>query len=460
MNDFVPLAELAEPPAASVTAARVALVSLGCSRNLVDAEQMLGVLSAHGYRLTRQLDQAEVIIVNTCSFIASARDEAVRTIREAARWKQTGCCDALVVAGCMAQKEPDEVARRCPEVDCIVGLSEFPSLPKLLEQVRGPARRRPVAVSLPDLPYQEYLPRLRATPPWTAYLKIAEGCDCACTFCTIPTIRGRFRSRAVSDIVAEAERLVADGVRELVLIAEDLTHYGHDLAGRRELSSLLRALGELDGLAWVRLLYCYPTKVDEALIEAMATTPNVARYLDMPLQHADDGILRAMGRGGRRAGYLRLIARLRAAMPDLCVRSTFIVGFPGERHHELARLRDFLAEAQLDRVGFFCYSREPGTPAAELPGQVPRPVAEARLASLAAEQAVISRQRNEGWIGRRLTVLAEQREAGGGVGRSFRDAPEIDGVVRYSGAAEPGEMVTVEVTAADDHDLRGVLVEE
>lgn len=452
MSDLIPLEALGGPPRPHASG-RVALVALGCAKNLVDAEQMLGVLGEAGYRFVTDLASAEVIIVNTCSFLAAAREEAIREIRAAARMKTAGVCELLVVTGCLAQKDPELIERRCPAVDVVVGVSEFPRIAELLDAARRKQGWRPVAVSLPNLPYQEYLPRKLATPRWTAYLKIAEGCDCRCSFCTIPSIRGSFRSRPIEAVVAEATRLCADGVREVNLIAEDLTHYGQDVYGRRALADLLRALGEVPGLAWIRLLYCYPTKVDDTLIEAMAAVPQVLPYLDMPLQHASAGILKAMNRGGRSDGYLRLIAKLREAMPDICLRSTFIVGFPGEHRAEVAELADFLAAAQLDRVGFFPFSPEPGTPAATLPGQVAHGVAEARIAELAAVQASISAARQEALVGRSLTVLVEESGDGRSTGRSYRDAPEIDGVVRLAGGAEPGTLVRAVVTAAGTHDV-------
>ncbi len=437
----------------------VALVALGCAKNLVDAEQMLGALCADGYRVTTEAAEATVVVVNTCGFLQSARDEALREIRQAARLKHTGRCEVLVVSGCFAQLTPQTVRDKCPDVDLVVGVSEFPRLAELVRAVRRGGERS-VAVSLPNLPYQDYLPRRRATPPWTAYLKIAEGCDCRCTFCLIPSIRGSFRSRPMTAVVDEAARLAADGVREVVLIAEDLTQYGQDQSGRRQLGELLHRLGAVSGIEWIRLLYCYPTRIDDALIEAVAEVDAVTKYLDLPLQHADDGILKAMGRGGRQAGYLRLLDKLRQRLPDICLRSTFIVGFPGERWEELAALERFLTAAQLDRVGFFAYSREPGTPAAELPGQVPPRVAAARVAQLAQQQAAISLARNQRWVGRRLRVLVEAVSGDQVVGRSFRDAPEIDGLVRATGAAEPGELVAVEVTGADVHDLTGRVVSD
>lgn len=454
MSDFVPLADLTRDPAPPAVG-QVALVALGCAKNLVDAEQMLGALRADGYRVCRELEQAEVIIVNTCGFLQAARDEAVREIRQAARQKSVGRCQALLVTGCLAQKDPELVLDKCPEVDAVIGVSEFPRIADIVRDVRRREGWRPVAVSLPDLPYQEYLPRYRATPPWTAYTKIAEGCDCRCTFCAIPAIRGRFRSRPLEAVVAEAEALVADGVRELVLIAEDLTHWGHDRYGRRRLGELLRALGTIVGLDWIRLLYCYPTKVDDELITAMVETPALLPYLDLPLQHAHDDILRAMGRGGRRAGYLELLARLREALPTICLRSTFIVGFPGERAAEFAALEAFLEEARLDRVGFFAFSPEPGTPAAELTGRPPVGVVQSRIARLAERQAAISAERNAAWRGATLDVLIESITPEGGVGRSFRDAPEIDGVVRVRGSVSPGQLVSVRITGAEVHDLLG-----
>ena len=452
MSELISLEALGEqtrPP----TAGRVALVALGCAKNLVDAEQMLGVLGEAGYRFVTDVAQAEVIIVNTCSFLAAAREEAIREIRAAGRQKTAGKCELLVVTGCLAQKDPALIERRCPDVDVVVGVSEFPRIAELLDEARRKQGWRPVAVSLPDLPYQEYLPRTLATPRWTAYLKIAEGCDCRCSFCTIPSIRGAFRSRPIEAVVAEAARLARDGVREVNLIAEDLTHYGQDVYGRRALADLLRGLGAVDGLHWIRLLYCYPTKVDDHLIKAMAEVPQVVPYIDMPLQHAAPGMLKAMNRGGRKEGYLRLIGKLRSAMPEICIRSTFIVGFPGEHVAEVEELAEFLDAAQLDRVGFFAYSPEPGTSAAELPGQVPHSVAEARIAALAERQAAISAARLQALVGRRIEVLVEECGEGWSSGRSYRDAPEIDGLVRLAGEAEPGSLVTAEVVEAGTHDM-------
>lgn len=430
----------------------MAMVSLGCSRNLVDAEQMLGALTHQGYVLVTDPREAEVVIVNTCGFIEAARQEALREIRAAARWKRSGRCAVLVVTGCMAQKEPDRIRRSCPEVDALVGLSKFGSIAAVVEEALAGAG--PVAaISAPNMPYQEYLPRRRVTAPWTSYLKIAEGCDCACSFCTIPSIRGRFRSRAPEDIEREARALAAEGVKEINLIAEDTTHYGHDRTGRRELPDLLARLAAIDELLWIRLLYCYPTKIDRELMAALADLPRVARYLDMPLQHAHDDVLRAMNRGGSRASYLRLIDRLREQVPDICLRSTFIVGFPGERREHFEALASFLEAAALDRVGFFCYSPEPDTLAAQLSGRVPPGVARARLAELAARQECISLARNRDWIGRRLQVLVERVGDGEVTGRSFRDAPDIDGVVRIDGEATPGTVIEVTVTGAAVHDL-------
>lgn len=451
MSDFVPLSAL--EPTAAPTGGRVALVALGCAKNLVDAEQMLGALGGAGYRLVNDLATADVIIVNTCGFLEAARQEAQREIRSAARMKFQGNCRVLIVSGCFAQKEPAAIRELCPDVDAVVGVSEFPRIVSIVEQAKGDGALPQVVVSAPEMPYQESLSRFRATPPWTAYVKISEGCDCKCTFCTIPSIRGRFKSRDEAAVVREVTALVADGVREINLIAEDTTHYGHDRTGRRQLPNLLRQLGEIDGLRWVRLLYCYPTKIDRELMRAMAEVPCVVPYLDMPLQHAHDGMLKAMGRAGRREGYLRLLGELRETLPDICVRSTFIVGFPGEHREELAALESFLSEAELDRVGFFPYSPEPGTPAAELPGRVPLPVAQARIAALAELQASVSLRRNEALVGKVLEVLVEQGTSEGGVGRSYRDAPEIDGVVRIAGEVEVGELVTVEVIGADTHDL-------
>jgi ribosomal protein S12 methylthiotransferase len=433
----------------------VGLVALGCPKNLVDAELMLGQLEAQGYTLTPEARAAEVVLVNTCSFIGPAREESIQAILEAARLKRTGACRLLVVTGCLAQQYALELAAELPEVDAFVGVSEFPRIGEILEAAwQG---QRPIAVSPPTWEYRENAPRRLATPPWRAYLKIAEGCDGTCTFCTIPALRGRFRSRPLKEVVAEAERLAAQGVRELNLVAEDTTHYGVDLTGRPQLPALLRALAQVEGIAWLRLLYGYPTKVSEELIEVLATEPKVCAYLDLPMQHADDEMLRAMGRAGRRAGYLRLIARLREALPDIALRSAFIVGFPGERRRHFESLRDFLLQAELDRVGFFAYSPEPNTPAAALPQPVPAAVVERRMQELVEVQRRVSRRRQERWVGRRLSVLVEGPREGrsGWYGRSFREAPEVDGLVVCESPhpLTPGTFVEVQVERATDHDL-------
>lgn len=441
------------------TARRVALYALGCAKNQVDAEQMLGGLVAAGYEVTTDPASAGVLIVNTCGFLAAAREEALATIRTAARQKLDGACETLVVSGCMAQILPDVVRAECPEVDLVVGVSTFDRLPCLLAERRGEALEARVEVAAPEWTYPEWLPRHRSTPPWTAYIKIGEGCDCNCAFCLIPTIRGALRSRPRAEVVREARALAAEGVREVILIGEDTTGYGAD-RGRREIADLIRDLGQVEGLDWVRLMYAYPTKIDAALIAALAESPNALPYLDMPLQHASHPILRAMGRGGHAQSYLALLERLRAALPHLCVRSTFIVGFPGERRGEFEELRDFLAAAQLDRVGFFPYSPEAGTRSADLPGAARPGVVAARIAELAELQASISAARLQGLVGQRLTVLVEQTGPDGAAGRSYRDAPEIDGLVRLTwaeGQTPPslGSLVEVRIEGADEHDMWG-----
>jgi len=437
--------------------AKVGFISLGCPKNLVDSELMLGQLVEQGYTLTPAEREAEVIVVNTCSFIGPAREEAIDTILEAARWKKEGACRWLVVTGCLVQQHRDELARALPEVDAFLGVSEFHRLGEALAAL--PQGQRPLLVGPPTRPYPEHAPRCLATPPWTAYLKIAEGCDGVCTFCTIPQIRGPFRSRPPEAVLAEAERLAHQGVKELILVAEDTTQYGHDLAGRRLLPELLRDLASIAGVRWLRLLYAYPTRVDDRLIDVLATEPKVCAYLDLPLQHGDNAILKAMGRAGRRESYLRLIARLRERIPDLALRSTFIVGFPGETRARFEALGDFLLQAQLDRVGFFLYSPEPGTPAAARPGRVSERTAARRLEELSQLQADISTRRNERFVGRTLTVLLEtwSPEEKAWRGRSYRDAPDIDGCVYVQAdpALQPGHFVEVRITRAGVHDLWG-----
>ncbi len=461
---------------------RVGLVSLGCPKNQVDSEVMLGLLAADGFTLTSDAASAEVLVVNTCAFIDPAKQESVNTILELARYKEAGRLKALVVTGCLAQRYADELARELPEVDALVGTGEFHRIAPVVRQAL--ACRRVVAVSNPVFLYDETLPRVLATPRHTAYVKIGEGCNHRCAFCVIPAIRGAHRSRAVKSVVAEAEQLAAAGVREVVLVSQDTSHYGVDLHGRPSLPELLRAVARVDGLDWVRVHYLYPSELGDDLLEVFAAEPKVCRYLDVPLQHVAPGVLRRMRRPVRANG-LELVSRLRRAVPGAVLRTSFIVGFPGETEADFRALLDFLAEARFDRVGIFAYSAEEGTPAAGWPDQVPDEVKAERVEQAMALQRDIARRLSAARVGQTLPVLVEGKAsvpaadwprlkaglAGNGAypapeyrpllwGRTEFDAPEIDGrVYLFDRGIEPagaGSLVRARVVDALDYDLVAV----
>jgi len=448
------------PPRGSLCQAnprlRVGVISLGCPKNLVDTEVMLGLLRQAGFSVVTEAEQAEVLLVNTCCFIGRAREESAEALAEAASLRRAGRAQALICAGCWPEMEAAQVRARFPEVDALIGPGDVPGIVSVVEQaLAGRGSDRPLSPPSAYL-YDHTAPRLRATPPWSAYLKIAEGCDHHCRFCVIPRLRGRYRSRSLESVLVEARQMAASGVREINLIAQDTTAYGRDLGGP-DIGDLLSRLAEIEGLRWIRLLYAFPTRVTPRLVEVMASHRAICQYIDLPFQHADRALLRRMGRLGDGESYLKLIARLRGCLPDIAIRSTFLVGYPGEDDQAFGRLMEFLQAAQLDRAGAFCFSAEPGTRAAEMPAQVPAEVAEARYHQLMASQQGISLRRNQGWVGRQIEALIESRgsSAREWVGRSFRDAPEIDGSVIISSGRplEPGRFVTVLVTAAQPYDL-------
>lgn len=436
---------------------RVGLVSLGCAKNLVDSEIMLGLLRERGMEITPRQEEADVLVVNTCGFIGPARKEAVTTIVEMAEEKRRGRCRALVVTGCLVQDHGEELWREIPEIDAIVGTGDYARIADVVERALQGERVR--AVGPPQGAPLALLPRVRATGGATAYVKVAEGCDHRCTFCIIPRLRGPHRSRPVAEVEREVRTLAAQGVREICLIAQDTTRYrGLGPDGRPwNLAQLLRHLGRVEEVAWFRVLYAYPASVTPELVEAMATTPKVARYLDIPFQHADDRVLRRMGRPGGQAQLRRLVERLRQAMPDITLRTTFIVGFPGETEEEFATLVEFVREMELDHVGVFTYSREDGTPAGEMPDQVPEPVKRARRARLLAVQAQVAERRRRRWVGQEVPILVEGISRGRPrmpVGRGPMDAPDVDGVTYLlAGPAPVGEVVTARILDVRGPDL-------
>ncbi len=445
----------------------VGTISLGCPKNLVDTEVMLGLLRQAGFSLVGEPEQADILLVNTCCFIGEARQEATEAIEEAIVWRRSPRARALLVAGCWPQSDPYHLRQHFPEIDALLGPDDVPRIVEIVNRALGgetgrlesaPADFRPAPPTAPTYLYDETTPRLRTTPPWTAYLKIAEGCGHHCRFCVIPSLRGAYRSRGLESVVAEASAMASQGVREVNLIAQDTSAYGRDTR-EADIAELLARLAQIEGLHWIRMLYGYPTSITPRLIETMASQAAVCRYLDIPFQHADREVLRRMGRPGEGSTYLDLIAKLRAAMPDIAIRSAFIVGYPGETEDEFRHLLDFLEAAQLDRAGAFTYSPEAGTPAAALPDHVPAEVAEQRYHRFMAAQQTISLARNRRWVGRELEVLVEApQEKAGWMGRSFRDAPEIDGLVLLRPgrrALRAGEFVTARITGAEPYDLVG-----
>lgn len=408
-------------------------------------------------RIVGDKNDADVLVVNTCAFIESAKEESIDAILDAVRLKAEGKVQRVIVTGCLAQRYGADLVKELPEVDAFLGIEGAPTIGNV---VFGDAPSREPKLASLDEKYP-LIPRARARAgaPWSAYLKVSEGCDHGCAFCSIPSFRGRHRSKPIERLVNEASQLAQGGVRELCLIAQDTTAYGLDLYRRLALPELLSAVSAVDGIEWIRLLYCYPTMVGEPLIQAIASNPKVLPYVDMPLQHSDDRLLAAMKRGGSRAQYVKLFQRMREAIPDLALRTTFIVGFPGETDEQFADLMRFIDEVRFDRVGVFLYSKEEGTPAASLPGDVSRRTAARRRDALMTAQRSLSLSANKAWIGREMDVLIEYLRGADAVGRSFRDAPEIDGAVVVRGAScEPGSIARVRITGADYYDLKADLI--
>jgi ribosomal protein S12 methylthiotransferase len=426
--------------------ARVHFRSLGCPKNQLDSEVMLGSLALAGYAIAERLEDAEVAIVNTCSFIESAREESIEAILAVADLRESGRLKGLIVTGCLPQRYGAELAKELPEVDAFVGTGRFQDIAPILDDaLAGRSRGVYVEAGRTHL-YDERDPRLPIGARHSAYVKIAEGCNRPCAFCAIPGIRGRFQSRRPESLLAEARQLAASGARELNLVAQDSTAWGWDLPGRPTLGSLLRALDEVEGLDWIRLLYVYPSAVTDELIEALAGGRRVLPYVDVPLQHASDGMLRAMKRGTTAAQQRELVARLRARIPGVTLRTTFIVGFPGETEEDFETLCDFVCEARFDRVGVFRYSDEEGTAARAYPGKVPRAVARERHRRLMALQRGLMAARLGELVGSVAPVLVDEAGRRVSRGRLASQAPEIDGVVILRGEAKTGELVPARIT--------------
>ncbi len=428
---------------------RIHIITLGCPKNEVDSEMMAVLLTQAGHQTVAERERADLILVNTCGFIEPARQETYELLDELTATRRRR--QALVVAGCLAQRRCDEICERF-DVDAVVGTRAWPEIVDVVERLAH-RQRRPITLA-PEAGNLVASVQRHATRGSTAYIKIADGCDAACAYCTIPLIKGRQRSKSPDAIVREARELVAEGVLEAVLIAQDSTAYGRDLGAGINLAALLRRLdAEASGLVWQRVLYAYPNHVSAGLIEAMATTPSVCHYLDIPLQHGHPEVLRRMRRPHDLQQVHDMVAALRQAMPDIALRSTFIVGYPGETEREFEGLLALLEQVRFDKVGVFQFSAEEGTPAYDMPDQVPAELKQERYDRAMTLQQTISAEINRGLVGRSLQVLVEEVGEGVSVGRSYRDAPEIDGLVVIDAELEPGRMVEVEVTGADEYDL-------
>lgn len=443
------------------TKEKVSLVSLGCPKNLVDAEVMLGYLANDQYEVTTDEHQADIIIVNTCSFIKEAKQESIDTILDLADRKHDARCKLLIVTGCLPQRYQQELAKELPEVDIFIGTGDYPRIAEIIAEKKGLSEQL-CYTGDPNFLFDEDLPRLQSSPYYTAYLKIAEGCSNCCSYCVIPSLRGAFRSRPLDKLLKEAKRLIANGVKELNLIAQDITGYGNDLSDGVTLETLIKELAKLEGLQWIRLLYAYPDGITDSLITLIREEEKVCKYLDIPLQHISDPILKQMNRRSSEVEIRELITKLRAQVPGIALRTSFIVGFPGETDEDFKKLVHFVEETRFDRLGVFCYSREEGTPAAELPEQVSERIKRERYKKLMRSQARVSFKHNRSLVDTEEMVLIEGYSEETELllkGRSSRQAPDIDGQVYITaGNAQVGEIVKLRITDSSDYDLIGEIV--
>ena len=442
----------------------ILFISLGCDKNLVDSEKMLGLLGESGHRIVQEESEADVIVINTCCFIHDAKEESIETIIEMGQWKEKGRLKGLVVTGCLAQRYAEEIEEALPEVDAIVGTTGYTDITAVIDEVLAGCRKKDSGL-YSCLPSVDLLPaslsdkRVVTTGGYTAYLKIAEGCDKRCSYCIIPYIRGRYRSFPMEDLLAEARSLAEQGTKELILVAQETTVYGMDLYGRKALPDLLRGLAAIDGIEWIRLLYCYPEEITDELVSVMKEEKKICHYLDMPIQHSEDRILRRMGRKTDRAELEGLVGMLRREIPDLVLRTTLITGFPGETEEDFEHMMGFVDRMEFDRLGVFPYSAEEGTPAAGMKNQVPQETRIRRRDEIMALQQEISADLSARKIGQIMPVLIEGYlyEENVYVGRTYMDAPKVDGNVFVSAQEEliSGEIVPVQITGANEYDLMG-----
>jgi ribosomal protein S12 methylthiotransferase len=449
-------------PARGAAKGRYAFVSLGCPKNLVDSERMLGLLQLDGYELVNDPRGADFAVVNTCGFIEAARQESFAAIDEMLELKRRGDLRGVIVSGCLAERQREALLEERPGIDHLVGVFGREEVTKVADRLLGGlTEQRTVFQPAPTHPLPD-TSRLRITPRHFAFLKISEGCDRLCTFCAIPKMRGKHYTKPIEKVVAEARELAADGVRELVIVAQDTTYYGMDLYGETRLTELLRELEQVEGLDWIRLMYFYPMYVTDELIDTIAASKRIVPYLDMPLQHINDRMLRRMQRRVNRSDTEALLAKLRARIPNLVLRTTFITGFPGETEADFAELAEFIAEQRFERLGVFTYSFEPDTPAARLPDHLPEEVKNERRDELMAVQQELAFEWNDAQIGRRMEVIIDSAvpdEKNAWIGRSYADAPDVDGVVYVTGEAlSVGSIVPCEIVARTDYDLVAVAV--
>ena len=441
---------------------KILFVSLGCDKNLVDSEMMLGLLAKSSYEFTDDEREADVVVINTCCFINDAKEESINTILEMAELKKSGAIESLIVTGCLAQRYKEEIQAEIPEVDAILGTMAIDEIAKTLEEV-GQGIRTNRYKSLDEKPLTG-VDRVVTTGGHYAYLKIAEGCDKHCTYCIIPKVRGNYRSVPMEDLVQEAEKLAEQGVRELILVAQETTLYGVDLYGHKSLSELLHRLCEISGLYWIRILYCYPEEIDGALIETIRQEKKICHYLDLPIQHASDRILRRMGRRTDREQLEQTIGRLRQEIPDICLRTTLITGFPGETQEDHEQLLDFIDRMEFDRLGVFPYSQEEDTPAALMEDQIEEEVKQQRFAELMELQQEIAFAAAQDMVGKVVTAVVEGKvvDENAYVARTYKDAPGVDGLLFVNTGREllTGDFVKVKVNGVYEYDLMGVLVED
>ena len=441
---------------------KILFVSLGCDKNLVDTENMLGILKNKGFEFTDDEWEADIIAINTCCFIGDAKQESINTILEMAEHKKDARCKVLVVAGCLAHRYQDEIIKEIPEVDAFVGTSSYD---KIADMINSVLEEKGISNFVEDanrMPMVE-ADRIVTTPGYYEYLKIAEGCDKHCTYCVIPKVRGDFRSFPIEYLVNQTKKLVEGGVKEIILVAQETTLYGVDLYGKKSLPKLLHELGLIEGLEWIRILYCYPEEINDELIEAIKNEPKVCHYLDMPIQHASDNILKRMGRRTSKQELTDIVAKLRREIPDIALRTTLITGFPGETDKDHEEVMRFIDECEFDRLGVFTYSREEDTVAAQMPDQIDEEIKEKYRDELMQLQQEISADRSAAMIGRIVRVMIEGfiPEDNTYVGRSYKDAPNVDGLVFVECDRElmSGDFIDVKITGSTEYDLIGTIVE-